>query len=162
MHHWTIWVREPGVHEANLRRYGSKLVYHITVYFLFTLVTVTCKYSTLTHLTSHFASYSSCSTCRPPTSIQAWYRRTRFCRTLTNIPGVFWKTGFTDPRFPISNCSVEHPLWGQWSQLFKTHQGYLSGCSRILYADVMLALRLSNCCKMQNDKLIVSIYCICR
>ena len=32
-----------------LRRYGSKLVYHIAVYFSFTLVTVTCKYSTLTH-----------------------------------------------------------------------------------------------------------------
>ena len=31
------------VHEASVRRYGSKLVYHITVYFLFTLVTVTCK-----------------------------------------------------------------------------------------------------------------------
>ena len=31
--HWTIWGREPGVHEASLRRYGSKLVYHITLYF---------------------------------------------------------------------------------------------------------------------------------
>ena len=35
--HWTIWGREPGVHEASLMRYDSKLVYHITVYFLFTL-----------------------------------------------------------------------------------------------------------------------------
>ena len=52
---------EPGVHEASLRRYGSKLVCYITVYFLFTLVTVTCKYSTLTQLTYHFASYNSCS-----------------------------------------------------------------------------------------------------
>ena len=34
---------EPGVHEASLRKYGSKLVYHITVYFLFTLVTVDFK-----------------------------------------------------------------------------------------------------------------------
>ena len=33
MQHRTIWVREPEVHDANLRRYGSKLVYHITVYF---------------------------------------------------------------------------------------------------------------------------------
>ena len=32
MLHWTIWGREPGVHEASLRRYGSKLVYHISVY----------------------------------------------------------------------------------------------------------------------------------
>ena len=54
MLHWTIWGREPGVHEASLRKYGSKLVYHITVYFLFTLVTVTCKYSTLTQLRSVF------------------------------------------------------------------------------------------------------------
>ena len=51
--------------------------------------------------------------------------------------------------------------------LLKTHQGYLSGCSRILYADVILALRLvavnlSNCCKMQYGTLIVSTYCICR
>ena len=51
MFHWPIWGREPGVHEASLRRYGSKLVYNITVYFLFTLVTVTYKYSTLTQLT---------------------------------------------------------------------------------------------------------------
>ena len=97
MLHWTIWGREPGVHEASLRRYGRKLVYHITVYFLFTLVTVTCKYSTLTQLTYHFAFYSSCSNWRPPTSIQVWHRRTIFYRTLTNIPGVFWITGFTDP-----------------------------------------------------------------
>ena len=41
-------------------RYGSKLVYHI-VYFLFTLATVSCKYSTLTQLAYHFASYNSCS-----------------------------------------------------------------------------------------------------
>ena len=33
MLHWTIWGRESGVHEASLRRYGSELVYHITVYF---------------------------------------------------------------------------------------------------------------------------------
>ena len=38
---------------------------------------------------------------------------------------------------------------------------------RILYVDVIFALRsvavnLSNCCKMQNDALIVSMYCICR
>ena len=33
MLHWTIWGREPGVHEASLRRYGSKLVYHITLSF---------------------------------------------------------------------------------------------------------------------------------
>ena len=39
------------VHEASLRKYGSKLVYHITVYFLFTLVRGTCKYSTLTQRT---------------------------------------------------------------------------------------------------------------
>ena len=65
MFHWTIWGREPGVHEASLRRYGSTLVYHITVYFLFTLVTVTCKYSTLTQLTYHFSSYNSCSNWRP-------------------------------------------------------------------------------------------------
>ena len=79
-------------HEAaiSLRRYGSKLVYHITIYFLFTLVSVTCKYSTLTQLTYHFASYNSCSNWRPPTSMQPWHRRTRFCRTLTNIPGAFW------------------------------------------------------------------------
>ena len=89
MLHWIIWDREPGVHEASLRRYRSKLVYHITVYF-FTLVTVTCNYSTLTQLTYHFASYNSCSNWRPPISMQAWHRRTRFCRTLTNIPGVFW------------------------------------------------------------------------
>ena len=50
--------------------------------------------------------------------------------------------------------------------LFKTHQGYLSECGRILYADVMFALRLvavnlSNCCKMQNGTLIVSMHCVC-
>ena len=89
MLHWTIWDREPGVHEASLRRYGSKLVYHITVYNLFTLVTVTCKYSTLTQLTYHFASYNSCSNWRPPTSMQTWHQRTRFCRTLTNIAVCF-------------------------------------------------------------------------
>ena len=33
MLHWTIGGREPGVHEVSLRRYGSKLVYHIIVYF---------------------------------------------------------------------------------------------------------------------------------
>ena len=53
-----------------MRRYGSKFVYHITVYFLFTLVTVTCKYSTLTQLTYNFASYNSCSNWRPPTSMK--------------------------------------------------------------------------------------------
>ena len=90
MVHWTIWGREPGVDEASLRRYGSKLVYHSTVYFLFTLVTVTCKYSTLTLLTYHFANYNSCSNWRPPTSMQTGHARTRFCRTLTNIPDVFW------------------------------------------------------------------------
>ena len=84
----TIWGRKPGIHEANLRRYGSKLVCHITVYFLFALVTVTCKYSTLTYVTYHFASYNHCSNLRPPTSIQAWHRHTRFCLILTNIPGV--------------------------------------------------------------------------
>ena len=110
MLHWTIWGREPRVHEASLRRYGSKLVYHITVYFLFTLVTVTCKYIRLTQLMYHFASYNSCSNWWPPTAMQAWHRCTRFCCTLTSIPGVFWITGFTDPRFPTSNCSVELPL----------------------------------------------------
>ena len=68
MLHWTIWGREPGVHEASLRRYGSKFVYHITVYILFTLVTVTCKYSILTQLMYHFASNISCSNWQPPTS----------------------------------------------------------------------------------------------
>ena len=167
MLHWTIWGKEPGVHEASLRRYGSKLVYHITVYFLFTLVTVTCKYRILTQLTYHFASYNSSSNWRPPKSMQACHRRARFCRTLTNDPGVFWITGFTDPRLHTSNCSVEHPLWGPCSQLFKTHQGYFSECGSILYADVMFALRLvavnlSNYCKMQNGTLILSMYCICR
>ena len=90
MLHWTIWGGEPGVQEASLRRYGSKLVYYITIYFLFTLVTVTCKYSTLTQLTYHFASYNSCSIWWPPTSVQTWHRRTWFCRTLTNILDVFW------------------------------------------------------------------------
>ena len=123
MLHRTIWGREPGVHEANLRRYGSKLVYHITIYFLFTLV-INCKYSILTQLTYLFAFYHSCSNWWPPTSMQAWHRHIRFCRTLTNIPGVFCKTGFTDPRFPTSNCSVGNPLWGPWSQLFKTYYGY--------------------------------------
>ena len=119
MLHWTIWGREPGVHEASLRRYGSKLVYHITVYFLFTLGTVTCKYSTFTQLMYLFASYNSCSNWRPPTSMKAWHRRTKFCRTLTNIPGVCCITASTDPRFSTSNCSVEHPLWAPWSQYSK-------------------------------------------
>ena len=74
-----------AVDETSLRRYGSKLVYHITLYFIFTLLTVTCKYSILTQLTYHFTSYNSCSNWRPPTSKQAWHRRTRFYRTLTNI-----------------------------------------------------------------------------
>ena len=56
MLHWTIWGREPGVHEASLRRYGSKLDYHITVYFLFILVTES-SYSNLsgrfTYVTAH-------------------------------------------------------------------------------------------------------------
>ena len=137
MLHWTIWDREPGVHEASLRRYGSKLVYHITVYFLFALVTVTCEYSTLTQLTYHFASYNSCSNWRPPTTMQAWHRCTRFYRTLTNIPGVFWITGFTVPRFPTSNCSVEHPLWGPWSQYSKhirdICQGATESCSSMSF-----------------------------
>ena len=123
MLHWTIWGTEPEVHEASLRRYGSKLVYHITVYFLFTIVTLTCKYSILTQLTYHFASYNSCSNWRPPTSMQAWHRRTKFCRPMTDVPGVFWITSFMDPRVPTSNCSVEHPLWVPWSQFFKTRQG---------------------------------------
>ena len=104
MLHWTIWSREPGVHETSLRRYGSKLVYHITVYFMFTYVTVSYKYSTLTELTYHFASYNSCSTWRPPTSMQSWHRPRRFCHTLTNIPGVFWIIDFT---VPIKGCSTE-------------------------------------------------------
>ena len=167
MLHWTIWDREPGVHEGDLRRYGSKLIYHITVYFLFTLVTVTCKNSKLKHLTYHFASYNSCSNWRPPTSMQAWHRRTRFWRTLTSIPGLFWITGFTDPIGVALLNNLRLGTWGPWSQLFKTHQGYLSGFGRILYADVMFVLKLvavnlSNCCKMQNDTLIVSIYCFCR
>ena len=70
MLHWTIWGREPGVHEASLCRYGSKLVYHITVYFLFTLVTVTCKHSTFTQLTCNFVSYNSCSNWRPANSMK--------------------------------------------------------------------------------------------
>ena len=109
MLHWTIWGREPGVHEASLRRYGSKLVYHITFYFLFTLVTVTCKYSKLTQSTYYFASYNSYSNWQPPISVQKLHRRTRFCCTLTNIPDVFWLSGFTDPRYYTSNCWVEHP-----------------------------------------------------
>ena len=40
MLHWKFWGKEPGVHGASLRRYGSKLVYHITVYFLFAFFTV--------------------------------------------------------------------------------------------------------------------------
>ena len=82
MLHWTIWGREPRVHEAGLRRYGSKFVYHITVYFSFTLITVTCKYSVLTQLTYHFASYNSCSNCRSPTSMQTWFGFLR--RSLTS------------------------------------------------------------------------------
>ena len=35
MLHWTIWDRKLGVHEASLRRYGSKLIYHITVFFIY-------------------------------------------------------------------------------------------------------------------------------
>ena len=112
MLHWTIWGREPGVHEASLRRYGSKLVYHIAVCFLFTLVTVTCKYSTLTRLTYHFAYYNSCSNWRPPTSMQTWHRLTRFCRTLTNIPGVVWITGFTDP---IEGSTEQFEVGNLWS-----------------------------------------------
>ena len=49
----------------------------------------------------------------------------------------------------------------------KNYRDLLLGCSRILYADVKLALRLvavnlSNCCKIQNGTLIVSMYCIFR
>ena len=127
MLHWTIWGREPGVHEASLRRYESKLVYHITVYFLFALVTVTCKYSILTQ-----AFYNSCSYCQPPTSMQAWHRRTRFCRILTDIPGVFWITDFTDSIEDAPLNRLRYRTWGPWSQLFKTHQGYLSWCGRSL------------------------------
>ena len=99
---------EPGVHEASLRKYGSKLVYHIIVYFLFTLVTVTCKYSTLTQLTYNFASCNSCSNWRPPTLMQPWHRRTWFCRTLIKYPWCVLNNG---PQVPTSNCSVEHPIW---------------------------------------------------
>ena len=157
MLHWTIWGREPGVHEASIRRHGSKLVYHIVVYFLFTLVTVTCKYSILPHLTYNFASYNSCSNWRPPTSIQAWHRRKRFCRILTNIPGVFWITGFTDLTW---DEQFELGKLGSVKPVIQTQHGYLSGCGKILYTDVMLALRLvavnsSNCCKIQNGTLIV-------
>ena len=97
MLHWTIWGREPGVHEASLRRYGSKLVYHITVYVLFTLVTVTCKYSVLTQLTYHFASYNSCSNWRPPTTM---HRHTRLCRNSDKYPWCLfnnWPQGPQDP-----------------------------------------------------------------
>ena len=107
MIHWTIWSREPGVREASLRRYGSKLVYHITVCLLFILVTVTCKYSTLTQLTYHFASYNNCSNWRSPTTMQAWHRRTRFCRTLTNIPGMFWIISQAATILPTNSLSVE-------------------------------------------------------
>ena len=51
--------------------------------------------------------------------------------------------------------------------IIKKTKGYVSGCCRILYTDVIFALRLvavnlSNCCKMSNGTLIVSMYCICR
>ena len=86
MLHWTIWGRQLGVREGDI-----KVNLSITlVYFLLTLVIDTCKYSKLTQLMYHFTSYSSCSNWRPPTSMQVWHRHTRFCRTLTNIPGVFW------------------------------------------------------------------------
>ena len=116
MLHWTIWDRELGVHEASLRRYGSKLVCHIrpTIYFLFTLVTVICKYSILIQLTYLFASYNSCSNWWPPTSMQAWYRRTRSCRVLTNIPGMFWITGFADP---IGDGSLNNLSQGTWGSV---------------------------------------------
>ena len=133
MTNWTIRGRGLGVHEASVRRYGSKRDYHISVYFLFTLVTVTCKYSIMTQLTYHFASYNSCSNWRLPASMQAWHRRTRFCRTLTNIPGVFRITGFTDYRFPTSNCSVEHPLW--------------HGCARVAHCVTDRWRNFSHCCR---------------
>ena len=57
------------------------------------------------------------------------------------------------------NCSC---LW-----YYSKHIGDIcQGAARILYVDVIFALRLvavnlSNC-KMQNDTLIMSMYCICR
>ena len=181
--------------------------------FLFTLITVTCQYSTLTQLTYHFASYNSCSNWRPLISMHTWHRRTRLWRTLTNILDVFWisqaATILATNSMSVSTVfhgrwigreALFHGLRGHltWIPLiismgistftcvwdpsrnghgisyqncsclgFKTHQGYLSGCGRILYVDVIFALRLvavylSNCCKVQNSTLIVSMYCICR
>ena len=112
MLHWTIWGREPGVHEPSLR-YGSKLVYDI-VYFLFTLVTVTCKYSTLIQLTYHFASYNSWSNWRPPTSMQKWHRRMRFCRTLTNITDVFWIISYTATILVTNSMPVSTVFPDRW------------------------------------------------
>ena len=112
MLHWTIWGRESGVHEAILRRYDSKLVYHITVYFLFTLVTVTCKYSTVTQLTYHFASYNSYSNWQAPTSMQTWRRRTRFCRTHSpSFPSLHIRhSSFSNPSvaLPTSQLILQH------------------------------------------------------
>ena len=49
----------PGVHEASLRRYGSKLVYHITVFFF---IYISYSYLQIQHIDTinvlyHFTSY---------------------------------------------------------------------------------------------------------
>ena len=167
MLHWTIRGREPGVHEASLRRYGSKLVLlHYCLFFIYIsysyleiqhIDTINVPFCILQQLLKLMASNLNASMTSAYKILAAPWQISLVC----------WITGFTDPRFPTSNCSVEQPLWDPWRQLFKTHQGYLSGCGRILYANVLLALRLvainlSKCCKMQNDTLIVSMYCICR
>ena len=72
--------------------------------------------------------------------------------------------GLKEVRVKIS--SVLSYFRTSWMLVFHygdTHQGYLSGCGRILYVDVIFTLRLvavnlSNCCKMQNGTLIVSMY----
>ena len=88
MLHWTIWGREPGVYDASLRRNGSKLVYHITVYFLFTLVSY-LQVQYIDTINVPFCILQQLLKLTPPTSMQTWHRRTIFWRTLTNIPNVF-------------------------------------------------------------------------
>ena len=56
---------------------------------------------------------------------------------------------------------------GSVKPVIQNTPGIFVRVGRILYADVVLALRLvavnlSNCCKMQNGTLIMSVYCICR